>query len=88
MQAQSKYDAADKQLNTVYKQLLKSYSDSPNTLKELKASEKAWIIYRDAEAKFECSQSEGGSIYPMEYSEAMTTLTLDRIKQLKAQASE
>jgi uncharacterized protein YecT (DUF1311 family) len=83
MQAEAKYDAADIQLNIIYEKLIRSLH--PTAAKKLRKSEHAWIRHRDSEATAECAESVGGSIYPMEYDEALYDLTEQRIKLLKAQ---
>jgi uncharacterized protein YecT (DUF1311 family) len=56
-----------------------------HSLDLLKASERAWIKFRDAECLYETVGDEGGSIYPTDYSNCLTTLTDLRTKQLKEQ---
>ena len=73
------FDKADKQLNQAYKRLEKT--------PELIAAEKAWIVFRDAECKYQAQAVEGGSMQPMVYANCMQSLTEDRIKQLQ-QAGE
>ena len=41
-----------------------------------------WKQYRDARAKSECSNVEGGSIYPVVYAQCLTTITKAFIKEL------
>lgn len=80
------FQKADKQLNTVYQQLIKRYSDSDDviTRRKIVAAERAWVAYRDAEANMEASaEGEGGSIYPMLVNEFATSITEERIKTLK-----
>lgn len=88
MDAYKEFQKSDKELNVVYRQLIKKYSTDDTgdaaTRKKIVASERAWIRYRDAEADAEASVDvEGGSMYPMEYSTDAAILTDDRIKKLK-----
>jgi uncharacterized protein YecT (DUF1311 family) len=76
------YDAADAKLNKTYRDLVGRNDDKANKL--LQTAQRAWIAFRDAECDYSTSDSEGGSIYPMEVSECLTRLTNDRIKQLTA----
>lgn len=50
-QAKNSFQQADKELNKVYQQILKDYSTDTLFLKNLKASQKIWIQFRDAEMK-------------------------------------
>jgi uncharacterized protein YecT (DUF1311 family) len=84
-QAAASFAVADKELNAAYNKILKS-SDATGAAR-LKSSEKAWLTFRDAEAKYECSLNEGGSIYPMVYDDALASLTEERTKQLKGDAA-
>jgi uncharacterized protein YecT (DUF1311 family) len=70
--AASDYSRADEELNTVWRKLPKS--------KELLASQRAWIAYRDAECYFRKAQFEGGSIAPLIYSSCLSELTKQRTK--------
>ena len=83
MNFQAERDAAkaDKALNVVYKKLLASVDDEGAKL--LKDSQRAWIAFRDAEAKFAADEARGGSMAPMLYSGTLSRLTEERVKQLK-----
>ncbi len=48
---QEAYDAWDKELNVVYKQLMNSELD-PKEKEQLRSTEKDWIKWRDSELKF------------------------------------
>ena len=74
------YQAADKKLNDVYRKV----SADEEGKDKLKAAQRAWIVFRDAECTFETAASEGGSIQPMEYSMCLTKLTKARTKELSA----
>jgi uncharacterized protein YecT (DUF1311 family) len=80
--ADKDYRKADVLLNKAYKDAMKGIDAHSQDL--LKAAQREWIKFRDAECTFESAQNEGGSIYPMEYSGCLTTLTKDRTKQLGA----
>ena len=80
-QAEIEFEKADAELNAVYKKTL-SGLDSIGK-KKLQASEKAWLVYRDAEAAMQADEERGGSMAPMIYAEAETELTRQRIKALK-----
>jgi uncharacterized protein YecT (DUF1311 family) len=74
---------ADAALNRAYQKVLRSLE--PDRQKKLQAAERAWLAYRDAHCAFEASESEGGSIYPLEYSTCRTELTKQRTAQLRRQ---
>jgi uncharacterized protein YecT (DUF1311 family) len=81
-QARSEFEKADTELNKTYEALLKKLPDAQNK-QDLKASQRAWLVFRDAEAAFVANQANGGSIAPTIRYETMTQLTQQRIKQLK-----
>ncbi len=80
--AEDEFERTDKVLNKVYQDTMKGLDDHGRDL--LKKSERAWIAFRDAECTYQNEANEGGSIYPLVYAGCQTTLTKDRIKQLKA----
>ena len=81
IQAQEDAAKADKVLNQVYKKVLASLDE--DGVKLLKESQRAWIAFRDAEAKFAEDEARGGSMAPLLYFGAVHRLTEERIKQLK-----
>ena len=72
---------ADVELNKAYKKLLGSLDDEG--MKLLKEAQRAWIAFRDAEAKRSADEARGGSMAPMLYSGALTRLTKERIQHLQ-----
>jgi uncharacterized protein YecT (DUF1311 family) len=80
-QAAAELEQADAQLNDIYNKVLEADSDRR---RELIAAERAWLVYRDAEAEYEADAYRGGSIRPMIYDEALTTLTNERINTLRS----
>jgi uncharacterized protein YecT (DUF1311 family) len=79
--AEESAGAADKKLNAVYKKLMAALDDEGKAL--LRSSQRAWIAYRDAEAKFAEDEMRGGSAAPLLYFGAMTRLTEQRTKELQ-----
>lgn len=75
--------AADKELNTLYQQITERLKDSPDSKKLLVGAQRAWIGFRDAECKFSASGVEGGSVYPLIYSNCITDLTKARVEAFK-----
>lgn len=84
------YTASDKKLNTTWKALLKKYKNADS----LKVSQRAWIVFRDAEvaAMFACEDNDmslcWGSMYPMLYHYALQDLTDERTKRLQRYLDE
>jgi uncharacterized protein YecT (DUF1311 family) len=82
--ANAKYVQADKNLNTVYKEILKSYKADTAFIKNLKTSQALWIKFRDAELKMKYPEGGSyGSVKPMCMSMYLESLTLDRTKTLQ-----
>ena len=75
--------AADKELNALYQQITARLKGSPDSKKLLVGAQRAWIGFRDAECKFSASGVEGGSVYPLIYSDCITELTKARVETFK-----
>ena len=76
---------ADKELNVIYKKILLEYKSDTAFIKNLKASQRIWITFRDAELKMKFPDREPGwygSIQPMCESGYLEKLTRARIKTL------
>nr|WP_290834060.1 lysozyme inhibitor LprI family protein [Flavobacterium sp.] len=85
-EAYKNYKKADKELNVVYQKILKDYKSDTAFLKNLKAAQKIWINFRDAEmlAKFpDREPGYYGSIQPTCWSNYLQELTEERTKRLK-----
>lgn len=80
--ANKDFEAVDAVFNRTYRSVMAGLD--PHSRDLLRASQREWIKFRDAECTYLSAQNEGGSIYPMVYSGCLTTLTEERIKQLKA----
>jgi uncharacterized protein YecT (DUF1311 family) len=78
------YQKAYKAMVALYNQLNAKY-DAGNK-KLLDASQVSWNKYRDDECSYETAGTVGGTINSTMVTNCDTTLTLDRIKTLKAQA--
>ena len=81
--AHREYEAADAELNKVYGRLAAALDAEDKAL--LKASELAWIKYRDSACEFESSQYKGGTMRPMIESFCLTRVTKARTAELKEQ---
>ena len=85
------YDAADAELNAVWKQARGVAKDLDAELSEdLKGAEKAllagqrgWIAYRDGQCELAGFEARGGSMEPMLVSGCLADLTRKRTKELK-----
>ena len=80
--ADKDYRKADAELNRVYKKTVAGLDGHSRDL--LRASQREWIKFRDAECIYQSAQNEGGSIYPLVYAGCLTALTMERTKQIKA----
>jgi uncharacterized protein YecT (DUF1311 family) len=81
-QAAKDFEKADAQLNSTYTALVAKLPDAESKRK-LKESQRAWLVFRDAEAAFESDEARGGTMAPTLRYETMTELTRQRIKQLE-----
>lgn len=77
------YQAADKELNAIYRTVTKRLADEPEKAKLLTASQRAWIGFRDAECAFTASGVEGGSAYLVVVSQCLEDVAGKRIDNLK-----
>jgi uncharacterized protein YecT (DUF1311 family) len=85
-QANVSFQKADKELNALYQKIVLKYKDDPVFIASLKAAQRLWIQFRDAELKMKYpprEQGHYGSVYPMCYSACKEELTRQRIKTLQ-----
>ena len=81
-EAAEDFTRADRVLNETYKAVMDQVDEDSRTL--LKSAQKAWIAYRDAEAKFQADlEARGGSMYPLSLMAYKTTLTQQRTSELE-----
>jgi len=85
--AGEQFAAADAELNRVYKAILEKYKEDPLFIEKLRAVQRAWLAYRDAEidAKYPHAKEDRyyGSIFPMCDNVYRAQLTQERIKKLR-----
>lgn len=90
--AEQDYNKADKQLNAVYKQALKTEADldaqaaskaQAGAVASLKAAQRIWIQYRDAHCDTVGYEAQGGTILGQLLLTCKAGMTNDRIKALK-----
>lgn len=75
------YQAADDDLNQTYQELMAVLDQPDRTL--LKAAQRAWVSYRDAQCTFDTAGTATGSIHPMLLASCMASLTEQQTAQLK-----
>ena len=95
MCAEINYKKADKELNTVYKDLMKKIRDNEDSTdaetfahdkkyeNAVIQAQKKWLEYRDSFAHIWELKYEGGSMGPMMYFGELTRLTRSQIKELQ-----
>lgn len=80
---QSRYQAVDAELNTLFHEVRQRIGDDANTHNLLRNGERAWIAFRDAECIFSTSKAVGGSAYSMLYDMCLIDITQQRIVQFR-----
>ncbi|UVI39144.1 lysozyme inhibitor LprI family protein [Qipengyuania spongiae] len=91
--AAREYEAADDTMNTQWKKTLASMQkrDDANTSRSggfgyvaaLRASQRAWLTFRDRQCVLEGGRYAGGSMQPLERATCLAKLTRARTAQLK-----
>lgn len=79
------YEKADKELNSVYQNILKEYSQDTAFIRNFKKAQRLWIQFRDVQmlAKYpDRKKGYYGSVQPMCWILYKTELTTDRTKKL------
>lgn len=74
--------AADAALNAAYGDLVKEPSMA-DRLDRLRAAERAWVAYRDAQCAYEGAEYQGGSMQPMVVDGCAEALTERRTAALR-----
>jgi uncharacterized protein YecT (DUF1311 family) len=85
--ASNSLSAADKELNQVYQQVLRKYAKDAAFVGKLKAAQKAWLAFRDAElaARFPDNDTTNyGTVYPMCANNELEAMTRKRTEELRA----
>lgn len=83
--AATEFKAADKELNSIYQQILQDYADDDVFIANVKEAQRCWIVFRDAQLKMKYPDREPGyygSIQPVCEMTYLAELTQDRIKAL------
>ncbi|WP_128547581.1 lysozyme inhibitor LprI family protein [Larkinella soli] len=84
--AQMRFQKADDELNSIYKQLMALLPKEDRTM--LVQAQRQWIVYRDAHSKIYEKMYEGGSMMPMAVLNCKEETTQSRIGELKTLLTE
>jgi uncharacterized protein YecT (DUF1311 family) len=81
-EAAASFVKADAELNRVYARVLATLDDEGRV--KLKAAQRAWVAFRDAQAEFEMdNEARGGSMAPLVYEGFRARITKARVAQFK-----
>jgi len=80
----ARYDAAEHELNTAYQSLLERLDSGQK--QKLRATQRAWIRFRDTNAEFQSSLAQGGTLAPLIKIGTLTEMTSARAAELKKAA--
>ncbi len=82
-----RYKKVDNELSVVYQKIISKYANKTEFINALRASERIWIQFRDAEVKMKFPAAnpkfEYGSMYSMCINDLLRELTLTRLNELK-----
>ncbi len=84
--AESRYEAADKKLNQIYREILTKYKNDKVFLASLIKAEKAWLAFREAELEARYPADDGNKYGRESVAcklQEKEALTLDRVKQIE-----
>ncbi|MCY7353942.1 MAG: DUF1311 domain-containing protein [Lysobacter sp.] len=85
--AGSELVAADRELNTVYQQVMRMHAKDKNFIQKLRAAQRAWLVFRDAElaARYPDPNAMAayGSVHVVCTAGLKSQLTRTRITQLR-----
>jgi uncharacterized protein YecT (DUF1311 family) len=86
--ARAEFTAAETEMNRVYQQILQARKSDVEFTVKFKAAQRAWLVFREAQAQALYPAADKrrayGSVYPVCRAQALTQLTTERTKQLKA----
>jgi uncharacterized protein YecT (DUF1311 family) len=84
LKANEEYKKVDKEMNSVYQQILKEYASQPVFITKFKTAQRLWVQLRDAELAVKFPGPDYyGSVEPMCQAIYLNSLTTERIKFLK-----
>lgn len=76
------YAAADGELNRIYGKAIQSVSGDDE--QRLRAAQRRWIPFRDAQCESEAAELEGGSLYTTVLNACLADLTRQRTEELRS----
>ena len=76
------YKKADQELNKVYPKVLAKLDAEGQ--EKLKAAQRAWVAFRDAQAALDADMARGGTMSPLLRATSLSATTQERTKQLRA----
>ena len=77
-----KHYEKDVALNVTYQRLIRKL-EKQTSREELRAAQRAWVTFRDAQCRFETAAWEGGSARAMINAACLSVMTVERTKQLQ-----
>lgn len=80
-QAYAGFEKADKELNQIYAKVQAKLDKEGK--EKLKAAQRAWVTFRDAQAELDADIMRGGSAAPMLSAGSKTQTTKKRVEELK-----
>lgn len=80
-EAYAEFKAADQKLNKLYPKVLSKLDEEGQ--EKLKAAQRAWVAFRDAQAELEADSARGGTMAPLLRANSLTATTEARIEQLQ-----
>lgn len=80
---ESRAQALDREMNQLYSQILERYKSDSQALARLKAAQRAWLQYRDAQLRTYVEGPMAGTVMPMCAKMQEQDLISERIQWLK-----
>jgi uncharacterized protein YecT (DUF1311 family) len=80
----SRYETAQQELDLAYQGLMEHLDDGQK--QKLRTSQRAWLRFRDANADFQASLVQGGTLAPLVRIGSLTEMTKARTEELKKEA--
>jgi uncharacterized protein YecT (DUF1311 family) len=84
--ANERYQKADRELSTVYGELMKRLDKGRQ--EKLRLAQRAWLRFRDAHADFEGDYARGGTLAPVIKMSALADLTEARVAELRKELQQ
>jgi uncharacterized protein YecT (DUF1311 family) len=76
-----RYQQVDASLNQLYQQLMSQLSKTRQA--RLREAQQAWMLFRDKNAAFVASETEGGTMQPVVSLSVLVSMTEKRVAELK-----